>query len=77
VFRRLDEELEVGPILAELAAWPPLDLTLSEETRERLPRVLGGLGLALARTFKIIDPTLRNPQPYDWERAFRLFALLL
>jgi hypothetical protein len=34
-------------------------------------------GLALARSFKIIDPTLRNPQPYDWERAFKLFALLL
>jgi hypothetical protein len=33
--------------------------------------------LALARTFKIIDPDLKNPQSEHWERSFRIFDLLL
>jgi uncharacterized protein DUF1931 len=76
-FRKLDEEIELQPILAQLAMWPPLDATLSEETEARLPGVVGGLSVALARTFKIIDPDLKNPQTAQWERAFRVFGLLL
>jgi hypothetical protein len=76
-FRKLDEEIELQPILAQLATWPPLDVTISEETESRLPGVVGGLSLALARTFKIIDPEVKNPQTEHWERAFRVFSLLL
>jgi hypothetical protein len=36
-----------------------------------------GLSLALARSFKIIDPELKNPDTEHWERAFRLFDLLI
>jgi hypothetical protein len=50
---------------------------LSDETQQRLPLLVGGLSVALARTFKIIDPNVRNPQTAQWERAFRLFDLLL
>src|ERR1700746_3958844 len=35
-FRRLEEEIELGPILASLTARPPLDATLDEETEARL-----------------------------------------
>jgi hypothetical protein len=77
VFRDLDQELEVSPILDQLTARPPLDVTLSEETQERLPMVVGGLSMALARTFKIIDPEIKNPRTQDWERAQRIFELLL
>jgi hypothetical protein len=76
-FRKLDEEIELKPILAQLATWPPLDVTVSEETESRLPDVVGGLSLALARTFKIIDPEVKNPQTEHWERAFSVFNLLL
>ncbi|HZX04372.1 DUF1931 family protein, partial [Kribbella sp.] len=31
-FRKLDEDVELQPVLAQLATWPPLDVTLSEET---------------------------------------------
>ena len=43
----------------------------------RLPEIVGGLSLALARTFTIIEPKLRNPSSAHWERAFRIFDLLL
>ena len=32
--------------------------------------------MALARTFTIIDPELKNPQTKHWERAFQIFDLL-
>ena len=76
-FRRLDEELELKPILEHMTAQPPLDLAYGVETEARLPEIAGGLSLALAHTFKIIDPALRNPQSEHWERSFRLFGLLL
>jgi hypothetical protein len=41
---------------------PPLDLTYSVETEEELPGIVGGLSVALARIFKVIDPDLKNPQ---------------
>jgi hypothetical protein len=76
-FRSVDEEVELRPLLERLATLPPLDRALSVETEERLPAIVGGLSLALARAFRVMDPELRNPSSVDWERAFRLFDLLL
>ena len=76
-FRNIDEEIELKPILDYMVRRPPLDLTYSEETEAQLPDIVGGLSVALARTFKIIDPDLKNPQTRQWERAFSIFDLLL
>jgi hypothetical protein len=76
-FRKLDQEIEVQRLLEEIATRPPLDLTLAEETEAGLPLIAGGLSVALARSFKIIDTKLVNPQSVQWERAYRLFDLLL
>ena len=76
-FREFDEEIELKPILAQLTTWPPLDVTVSEETESRLPEVVGGLSVALARTIKVIDPDVKNPQTAHWADAFRIFGLLL
>jgi hypothetical protein len=40
------------------------------------PDLAGGLSIALARSFKIIDPGL-NPDTADSGRAFALFDLLI
>jgi hypothetical protein len=77
VFERLDEQLEIEPILEGLTQLPQLDREYSEETRSRLPSVYGGLSVALARSFKIVAPHLKNPQTQHWETSFRLFDLLL
>jgi Domain of unknown function (DUF1931) len=76
-FRRLDEQIELKPILDHLAALPPLDLANSEETTARLSEIAGGISVALAHTCKIIDPELKNPQTEHWERAQHIFDLLL
>lgn len=54
-----------------------MDLPYSEETEARLPVIAGGLSLAIARAFQIIDPQLKHPATEEWERAFQIFDLLL
>jgi hypothetical protein len=76
-FAKLEEEVELDPILDRITARPPLDLALRDETEAMLSKISGGLTVALARSFKIINPGIKNPATEDWERAFQIFDLLL
>jgi hypothetical protein len=76
-FRKMDDDIEVAHLLEQLLARPALDVTISGETEAKLPAVAGGLSVALARTFKIVDPDVKNPDSEDWDRVFRIFELLL
>ncbi|MET8999462.1 DUF1931 family protein [Amycolatopsis sp. Hca4] len=76
-FAKLEEDLEVVPLLEQLLARPPLGLALSEDAEARLPAVAGGLSVALAEAFKVIDPRVKNPGAAEWEQVFRVFDLLL
>ncbi|MET8956498.1 DUF1931 family protein [Streptomyces sp. NPDC004393] len=76
-FRRLDEEVELKPILEQLATHPPLDRTPTQEVEERYPEIIGGLSVALAETFKIMYPDVKNPQTSHWEGVTAVFDRLL
>jgi histone H3/H4 len=76
-FRRLDLGAEVRPMLEQIATRPQLDLAVALDVDEVLPEVAGGLSLALGQTFRLIDPNVRSPATAHWERAFRIFDLLL
>jgi hypothetical protein len=76
-YQALEEEVSLEAILEQLTRRPPLDLTYSDETSERLPQVAGGLGVALARSFPILDPEVKNPQTKHWDQARGIFDLLL
>ncbi|MFF8652404.1 DUF1931 family protein [Streptomyces griseoluteus] len=76
-FRRLDEEVELKPILEQLASHLPLDRTPTQETEERYPEIIGGLSVALAETFKIMYPDVKNPQTSHWEGVTAVFDRLL
>ncbi|WP_442543784.1 DUF1931 family protein [Arthrobacter sp. KN11-1C] len=76
-YRKIDQAVELAPILARLTQLPPLDLDYSEETREQLPQVSGGLGVALARCFRLLDDKVKNPQTTHWDKAEQVFDLLL
>src|SRR3954451_5314335 len=76
-FKELDQEIELKDVLDQLTKRPPLDLSYSDETEAKLPSIAGGLSVALARSFKIIEPGLKHPQTEHWERAFDLFELVL
>jgi hypothetical protein len=76
-FRRVEEEIELGPILESLVARPPLDYALSEATQTRLPELFGGVSVALARTFKLVDADMKAVHSQEWDRAFSIFRLLI
>lgn len=76
-FRLINAELELADYLAGLTGLPLIDLAIGDETQERFPEIAGGLCMALAETFRIVDPKLKNPTTADWDRAYRLFDLLL
>lgn len=76
-FRLINAELELTEYLAGLVRLPPTGLAIGEETAERFSDIAGALCVALAETFRITDKDLKNPRSEDWERAYRLFGLLL
>ena len=76
-FRRLELDVDVRPMLEEIATRPQLDLAVAVDVDELLPDVAGGVSLALGHTFRLIDTTIRNPATVHWERAFQIFDLLL
>jgi hypothetical protein len=76
-FRAIDEEIDLRPILEYLAARPPLGAALSQETQDGLPMIFGGISVALARTFKIVNSELKAVHSEEWDRSFRLFRLLI
>ncbi len=41
------------------------------------PEIVGGLSVALARAFTIIEPDSKNRRSWQWDRTFSLFNLLL
>jgi hypothetical protein len=77
LFKELDETIDLKPILDRLTARPSLDLDYSQQTEAYLPDLVGGLSVALARAFNIVDPDLKNPQAVHWQRIFVIFDLLL
>ena len=75
-FDKLEEAEEIRELLRQDVRRPPAEVTFAEETEQLLPEVFGGLSVALARSFRVIDPTLANPGTAHWERAFEMFRLV-
>ena len=76
-FERLGEEPELEPLLADIAAIPPMRGELSDEVMAKVPVIVGGLSLAMARTFRIVAPKRTNPGSAEWQDVFAIFDLLL
>lgn len=76
-FDKLDEAEEIRELLRQVVRRPPADVTFAEETEQLLPELFGGLSVALARSFRVIDPKLTHPATEHWEQAFDIFRLVL
>src|SRR6185312_12652532 len=72
-FDKVDEAGEIRAILAQNVRRPPADVTFSEETEELLTELFGGLSIALARSFRAVDPDVVSPAPEHWERVTGIF----
>ena len=75
-FDKLEEAQEIRDLLRQVVRQPPADVTFADETEDLLPELFGGLSIALARSFRIVDPTVSHPSPEHWNRAFTLFRLV-
>jgi hypothetical protein len=76
-FAKMDEAEELRPLLRTSLRRPPDEITFGEETEDVLAEVFGGISVALARTFRIMDESVRNPNTAHWDRVFALSRLLL
>jgi hypothetical protein len=76
-FGKLDEAADLREWLRGTLRRPPDDVTFGEETEGVLTEVFGGISIALARSFRIVDPEVKNPGSQHWDRAFELFRLTL
>lgn len=75
-FEQLAQEMPVEPILQQLATHPPLDAALRQDVEDRLPAIVGGLSVALAKCFAVIDPHRKNPGSDEWSQALRVWTKL-
>jgi len=75
-FDKLDEAADIRAVLATAVRLPPADVTFSEETEALLPELFGGLGIAMARAFRTVDPDVVNPGTGQWDRVTDLFRQL-
>lgn len=75
-FDKLDEAEEIRGLLRQVVRRPPGDVTFAEDTEELLPELFGALGIALARSFRVVDPTVSNPSTEHWNRVFTIFRLV-
>jgi hypothetical protein len=76
-FRKLDEEIALAGILEQLAKLPPLSLAYSEALEQKLPELAGAITMSLARVFKAVFPTLKNPGSAEWEQVEQIYEILL
>src|ERR1700735_2387929 len=76
-FEKLEEEIEIHPILEQLAARPPLHMALADDTAARLPLIFGGISVGLARTFKLIAADVKAVHSEEWEGAFSFCRRLI
>ncbi len=75
-FEALNEEIPVEDVAKFVASLPPLKVAYSEELREKLPKVAGGLMVALAKMTKLFSAE-RRPSVDEIEKARRALNLTL
>jgi len=75
-FDKLEEADEIRELLRQEVREPPSDVTFAEDTEQLLPELFGGLSIALARSFRVLDPKVSSPSTENWNRVFTLFQLV-
>jgi len=77
LFRELEEEIELQPVLEHLTRYPPLELDLSDEVVQLLPDLVGALIFVAAQLMKTMEPNVVNPDTEMWERVEKAMDLTL
>ncbi len=76
-FKGYNEELSLSPILEQQAKLPPLKLGISDMLEKKIPELVGGITVSLAKVFKAIKPELKNPGTEEWQQVEEIYHILL
>ncbi len=76
-FELYDEELDIGPVLEELAAYPQLEREPSQEVIDLLPELLGTLIMVTAQVMTVVAPGVSNPDTETWDRVTEVMDQLI
>ena len=75
-FGKMESADDMRQWMGQTLRRPPDDVTFGEETEAVLNDVFGGISIALANSFRILEPDLENPTSQTWDRAFALFRMV-
>ncbi|BBX02019.1 DUF1931 family protein [Mycolicibacterium moriokaense] len=75
-FDKMEEAEEIRELLRQVVRQPPSDVSFAEDTERLLPELFGGLSIAVARSFRIIDAAVSNPSTEHWDRVLALFRMV-
>ena len=75
-FDKLEEAEEIRELLRQVVRQPPGEVAFAEDAERLLPELFGGLSIALARSFRVVDATVSNPSTEHWNRVFTFFRLV-
>lgn len=76
-FKNMDETLNMQPILEQQAKLPSLKLDYSVNLQSKIPELVGGITVSLAKAFRALDKSIKNPSPIEWEKVEAIYNILL
>ena len=76
-FELYEEEVEIQPILEQLATYPQLEREPSQQVIDMLPDLVGTLIMVTTQLMTIIHPEISNPNDETWDRVTETMDLLI
>ncbi|MEA3376100.1 MAG: DUF1931 family protein [Chloroflexota bacterium] len=76
-FALYEEQLQIEPILEQLATYPRLEREPSQEVIDLLPRLAGTLIMVTTQLMTVVDPGISNPDAETWDRVTETIDLLI
>jgi hypothetical protein len=76
-FELYEEEVDIEPILEQLATYPQLEREPSQEVIDLLPEIVGTLITVTTQLMTVVDPGISNPDSETWDRVTETMNLLI
>lgn len=76
-FALYDEQLQIEPILEQLATYPRLEREPSQAVIDLLPRLVGALIMVATQLMTVVEPGISNPDAETWDRVTETMDLLI
>jgi len=76
-FELYEEEVDIEPILEQMATYPQLEREPSQEVIDLLPEIAGTLIMVTTQLMTVVDPGISNPDSETWDRVRDTMDLLI